>query len=338
MARAPQTRAAVLVERVRIAAPASEDALLAYLASVKHVGPTRRGVAARAPRRVGAARRSTSDPGGRLGEVPGIGARRLPAAVPRGRSAAASGRSGCSSTSTACRPRPPRAWCALCGTGAIEQLRTDPYSATEVEGIGFATADALARALGLPADDPARIEAGMVHALREAEADGHCHLPRAELEQRAAQLLGAPAPTRARIGGLGAGRLVLDGGRVAGPADRRGSSGDWPAACAELLDAEAVLKAPWRSGRPEELSDDQWRAIRQAHEHRLSILTGAGHRRSVPRCARWVDVVRAANRAGAALRADWASAARRLAESTGHDATTIHRLLESSERGGRLHA
>src|SRR4051794_16112020 len=68
------------VERVRSSAPASEDALLTYLASVKHVGPSG---AAWLLERHGASvlEAIDRDPGGRLAEVPGIGARRLPAAV-----------------------------------------------------------------------------------------------------------------------------------------------------------------------------------------------------------------------------------------------------------------
>src|SRR3954453_10432831 len=188
------------VERVRSAEPASEDALLNYLASVKHVGPSG---AAWLYEQYGAnvLEAIDRDPGGRLGEVPGIGARRLPAAV-----ASWERRTGERAirlfldehdVPAAAASRLIRAF----GAGAIERLRTDPYAATEVEGIGFATADALARALGVPEDDPARLDAGIVHALAEAEDDGHCHLPRDELAGRAARLLRCETPDVAgRIG------------------------------------------------------------------------------------------------------------------------------------------
>src|SRR5881392_2717404 len=88
------------VERVRSSAPASEDALLAYLASVKHVGP--RGAAWLLERHgANVLEGIDRDPGGRLGEVPGIGARR-----PRG----SCGRWG-PARSSSCAPtrtRPPR--------------------------------------------------------------------------------------------------------------------------------------------------------------------------------------------------------------------------------------
>jgi exodeoxyribonuclease V alpha subunit len=217
------------------------------------------------------------------------------------------------------------------GPGAIEQLRTDPYSATEVEGIGFATADALARALGVPADDPARIEAGVIHALREAEDDGHCHLPRGELEYRAARFLGTEVSDE--IGRLSAsGRLIVDHeDRVIEPLvdaiERRLAKN-----IRALLDDEPRLKVP--EERDDELTGEQWLAVRQAFETRLSILTGG------PGCGKTftmralVDAARAQGRR-VRLCAPTGKAARRLAESTGTDAMTIHRLLEwSGEEGG----
>jgi exodeoxyribonuclease V alpha subunit len=318
------------VERVRIAAPASEDALLAYLASVKHVGPTG---AAWLLERHGASvlEAIDRDPGGRLGAVPGIGARRLPAAVAswerRGGERAMRLFLDEHGVPAAAASRLVRAL----GPGAIEQLRTDPYSATEVEGIGFATADALARALGVPADDPARIEAGVIHALREAEDDGHCHLPRGELEYRAARFLGAEVSDE--IGRLAAsGRLIVDHeDRVIEPLvdaiERRLAR-----SVRALLDDEPHLKTP--EDEPDELTGEQWQAVRQAFETRLSILTGGPGTGKTFTMRALVDAVRAQDRR-VRLCAPTGKAARRLAESTGTDATTIHRLLEwSGEEGG----
>src|SRR4029079_17648646 len=88
--------------------------------------------------------------------------------------------------------------------------------ATEGEGMGFATADALARALGTPPDAPSRIDAGLLHALHQAEGDGHCHLPREEVLARAWRLLGTDAEDR--LDELTAsGKLVEEDGRVSGP-------------------------------------------------------------------------------------------------------------------------
>src|SRR3954447_21800399 len=318
------------VERVRSSAPASEDALLAYLASVKHVGP--RGAAWLLERHGASVLEAIDrDPGGRLGEVPGIGTRRLPAAGAswerRGGERAMRLFLDEHGVPAAAASRLVRAL----GPGAIEQLRTDPYSATEVEGIGFATADALARALGVPADDPARIEAGVIHALREAEDDGHCHLPRVELEFRAARFLGAEVSDE--IGRLAAsGRLIVDhDDRVIEPlvdAIERRLARNLRAP----LDDQPRLEGP--EERDEELTDEQWRAIVQAFETRLSILTGGPGTGKTTTMRALVDAVRAQGKR-VRLCAPTGKAARRLSEASGAEATTIHRLLEwSGEEGG----
>jgi exodeoxyribonuclease V alpha subunit len=322
------------VQRLRAAAPASTEALVTYLSSVKHVGPAG---AAWLLEQHGASvlEAIDRDPGARLGEVPGIGRRRLPEAVRswerrRGERAIRLFLDE-HGVPAAAASRLVRAL----GPGGLERLRTDPYGATDVPGIGFATADALARALGVPADDPARIDAGIVHALREAEDDGHCHLPRGELEARAARLLAQPAEVVGeRIGGLGAaGRLVLDGGRIVDPVvdgiERRLAR-----RVVELLDGEPALEVPEGADGRGGLTEEQWRAVRQACGHRLSILTGGPGTGKTFAMRALVEVVRAA-RGRVRLCAPTGKAARRLAESSGHEATTIHRLLEwSGEEGG----
>jgi exodeoxyribonuclease V alpha subunit len=59
-----------------------------------------------------------------------------------------------------------------------------------VWGIGFKTADQLARRLGIPHDSPQRVKAGLQFALSQASEDGHCYLPEAELATNATGLLG----------------------------------------------------------------------------------------------------------------------------------------------------
>lgn len=67
---------------------------------------------------------------------------------------------------------------AAWGEKAEEILRDDPYRlASEVHGFGFLRADAIAIRMGLPLDSPARIRAGLVHILCEAESAGHCFVP-----------------------------------------------------------------------------------------------------------------------------------------------------------------
>ena len=205
-----------VAERARVEEPASEQALLAYLGSVKHVGP--RGAAwlleHHGPEQVLAA--IDRDPERALRAVPGIGQARIGAAVrsweDQGALRAVRLFLEEHGVPAAVAARIYRAY----GPGAIETLRSDPYGLTELDGIGFATADALAQALGTPPDSPGRLDAGLRHALVEAESDGHCHLPRAELAERARRLLGADADDR--IDELAArGKLVIEGDRVFEP-------------------------------------------------------------------------------------------------------------------------
>ncbi len=75
-------------------------------------------------------------------------------------------------------------------TQSLETVQKNPYQLErDIYGVGFKTADRIAQALGLPADHPSRIEAGIVFALNEMINDGHVYAPRELLAQRAIELL-----------------------------------------------------------------------------------------------------------------------------------------------------
>jgi exodeoxyribonuclease V alpha subunit len=324
------------VDRVRILEPVSERAVMAYLESVKHVGP--RGAATllqrHGPGEVLAA--IDRDPERALGAVPGIGPRRLPSAVEswRGQRELRELRLFLDThgVDASAASRIARHF----GTGSIARLQRDPYAICELDGIGFATADALARALDIPLDSPQRLTAGVLHALGQAETDGHCHLPRAELAERAMQLLGG-GDVDGAIDELGArGKVVIDEeGRVA---DARLHAIEEQLArhVRALLADEPVLdlRAVKRPGSGAFVpSDDQWRGVTQVLEHRLSILTGGPGTGKSATMRALVDLLKARTRT-ARLCAPTGKAARRLTELTGAEATTIHRLLEWAPEEG----
>ena len=86
-----------------------------------------------------------------------------------------------------------RIWKAY-GMGTYEVLRTNPYRlAEEIRGIGFATADEIAKRIGIRADSEYRIRSGILFVLFTASGEGHSFLPEDELVQRSRQLLGLPA-------------------------------------------------------------------------------------------------------------------------------------------------
>jgi exodeoxyribonuclease V alpha subunit len=215
------------------------------------------------------------------------------------------------------------------GGGALALLQEDPYALAKVDGIAFATADAVARALGTPADAPERIHAALHHTLRAAEQDGHCFLPRGELLPRAARLLELPIEVVAAH--LEDAELVLDGAeRVLEPrmdvtehrlAERvRDLAGAPP-----TLDVEVPDDPPEGEHRP---TATQWSAVRIAAEHRLSILTGLPGTGKTATMRALVDLL-AQNKRTVRLCAPTGKAAKRLSEATGGaEATTIHRLLE----------
>ncbi len=71
------------------------------------------------------------------------------------------------------------------GDKAIATVTENPYQlATDVYGIGFVTADAIARNLGIAPDSVFRYRSGVLHVLGEAAEEGHCFLPQTELAQR----------------------------------------------------------------------------------------------------------------------------------------------------------
>jgi exodeoxyribonuclease V alpha subunit len=318
------------VRRVRILEPVSDRAVRAYLESVKHVGPR---AAATLVERYGAGDVLAAidrDPERILRGVPGIGTRRLPGAVSswrdqrelrelrlfldtHGVDAAAAGRIA-----------------RHFGAGSIARLQREPYAICELDGIGFATADALARALDTPPGAPDRLAAGVLHALSEAQTDGHCQLPRDELIGRAERLLGGGVDVADAIAVLAAhGKLVVTGDCVA---EARLHAVELRLAghVRRLLADEPALelrgvKRPSRG--PFVPSDDQWRGVTQALEHRLSILTGGPGTGKSATMRALVDLLKARRRS-ARLCAPTGKAARRLSELTGADATTIHRLLE----------
>jgi exodeoxyribonuclease V alpha subunit len=316
-----------VAERTRVQEPASEQALLGYLSSVKHIGL--RGAAwlleRHGPAEVLAV--IDRDPERTLREVPGIGPMRIAAAVrsweDQGALRAVRLFLEEHGVPAAVAARIYRAY----GPGAIETLRTDPYGLTDLDGIGFATADALAQALGTPPDSPGRLDAGLRHALHEAENDGHCHLPRADLEERARRLLGADADDR--IDDLAArGRLIVEDDRVFDPAmhaiERRLAG-----YVRALIDDEPGLRLGTVE-RPRDgfvPTDAQWAVVQAVLEHRLTILTGGPGTGKTKTMRALVEVLQAERRT-VRLCAPTGKAARRLAETTGAVATTIHRLLD----------
>jgi len=314
------------VEQLKVGA-ASPDALITLLSTVKHVGP--RGAEWLLARHGDEVLEAIDrDPGARLLEVPGIGKAKLKPAVASWQRNAG----GRALALLLAEHGVPAAVAArvhkALGGGALALLQQDPYALAKVDGIAFATADAVARALGVAADAPERIHAALTHALRASEQDGHCFLAREELLPRAARLL--ELPIEIVDGHVEDAKLVLDGERVLDPrmdrTERRLAERVRDLACAPpTLDIDVPADPPEGDHAP---TVTQWAAVHAAAEHRLSILTGLPGTGKTATMRALVDLLRAQKRT-VRLCAPTGKAARRLSEATGGaEATTIHRLLE----------
>ncbi len=324
------------VREVRIAEPTSDAALLGLLSGVRHIGVTG---AAFLLERHGSEVLAVvdADPHARLREVPGIGPIRIGPAVAAWREARALRAVrlflDTHGVPAAVSGRVIRAL----GADAVDVLTVDPYKLTELEGIGFATADALARALGVAADDPRRLAAGVVYVLRDAESDGHCFLPREELRERAQRLLGADPEAALEAVAL-SGTVVIEGDRVA-DARLHAIETRLGERIRALLEDDAVHAIEL----PQQPTDGafvptamQWHAVQRAVDGRLSILTGGPGVGKTATLRTLVDVLRE-RRLRAVLCAPTGKAARRMSEATGAEASTIHRLLGWQPGQGFVH-
>jgi exodeoxyribonuclease V alpha subunit len=242
------------------------------------------------------------------------------------------------------------------GDASISVVRGRPYRlAADVWGIGFLTADRIAQAVGIPHDSPDRVKAGLQYALSQSTDQGHCFLPEERLIAEAVKLLqvdtglvieclaelaedpegvvretvpgpeGAPVTAvylipfhRAELSLAGQLRRLLRAEE-----DRLAAFRDvaWDKALAWLAD---------RTGAS--LAAEQEQAVRLALTEKVAVLTGG------PGCGKSFTVrsiveLARAKRAKVVLAAPTGRAAKRLAELTGAEASTVHRLLELKPGG-----
>jgi exodeoxyribonuclease V alpha subunit len=209
------------------------------------------------------------------------------------------------------------------GERSMTVLHEDPYRLTEVPGVGFARADKIALAADVPPESSRRAQAAALFALIEAEAQGNSYLPLEELSGRTARLIGLPADPDVLAQAPG---LIDEEGRVY----RAGTLESERAVAATL--AARLGAPPHLDHDPGEvprdgLTDEQWAAVRAAFGARISVLTG-GPGVGKTKCTKEIVAEAEAANATIALCAPTGRAARRLEEATGHEAMTIHRLLE----------
>jgi exodeoxyribonuclease V alpha subunit len=232
------------------------------------------------------------------------------------------------------------------GDRAIGVVRENPYQlAIDVYGIGFKSADRIASELGVERSSPRRAEAGLLHVLGELADEGHLFAPRAAFAERAAAVLEVEPPVvEAALASLAAGGRVVVERLAAGEAvylkalhvAERGAAERLAALVAlpaspVAIDAERAL-AWFEAQQGLELAAQQREAIRRAFTSKLLVITGGpgtGKTTIVNAIIRILE----RKRRRILLCAPTGRAAKRLAEASGHEAKTIHRLLEFNPRG-----
>ncbi|GGT01124.1 ATP-dependent RecD-like DNA helicase [Planobispora rosea] len=235
------------------------------------------------------------------------------------------------------------------GDASISVVRNEPYRlADDVWGIGFKTADTIAQAVGIPHDSPERVKAGLRYTLSQGADDGHCYLPAPNLVADAVKILQVPAELVAScleelVAEEGVVREELPAGDNVIPAvylvpfhrAELSLAGSLRALLRSSHDRMAVFQEvdwevalEWLRGRTgADLAAEQAQAVRLALTEKVAVLTGG------PGCGksftvRSIVTLARAKKAKVILAAPTGRAAKRLSELTGHEATTVHRLLQ----------
>lgn len=248
---------------------------------------------------------------------------------------------------------------------SLQIVQSNPYQlARDIYGVGFKTADKLAQDLGLAADHPSRLEAGLVYALNEKSNDGHVYLPEEELLEEAHQLLDISVedlrPALKRL--LAEEEVVTDllplSPTQSGKAVTKAVVGEAP----EPYRLPVVYLPPFfyseigvsrrlkalREVKPlghkevtfpamdPTLSIEQRKAVETALLNPVSVLTGGP---GTGKTTAVSSLISALEKAGKkyALSSPTGRAAKRLSEATNRSASTIHRLLGYSPRKGFRH-
>ncbi|MEN9678065.1 MAG: putative exodeoxyribonuclease alpha chain [Verrucomicrobiota bacterium] len=227
------------------------------------------------------------------------------------------------------------------GEDAIERVRTNPYTlAKDIHGIGFKTADQIAQKIGIPVDSLVRACAGLSHVLLEATGEGHCALPTELLKDEAGKLLLVEDKivTEALERTLASKDLVRE--TIAGQeliflpplkraeeiiAGRIKHLAGAPSAFPAIDFDKAVTWCQGKTGQ--ELAPSQREALRLALSSRVLVITG-GPGVGKTTLVNTILLILRAKQVRCLLCAPTGRAAKRLAETTGGEAKTIHRLLE----------
>jgi exodeoxyribonuclease V alpha subunit len=241
--------------------------------------------------------------------------------------------------------------CRRYGQRAIAVVKDNPYQlAEEIFGIGFKTADQIASNLGIAPDSPDRARAGVLHVLGQLAEEGHVYCPRESLVEQSAAILEIDrsivqqAIDELAADDTGDPKLVVDQDQavylVSLHASETGAAARLRAILESPLNGEveidlarAIARFEQRQGI--ELAEQQQQAIREAVASKVLVITGGP---GTGKTTIVNGILRILERKGRSvlLCAPTGRAAKRLSETSGHEAKTIHRLLEFNPQSRRF--
>ncbi len=237
------------------------------------------------------------------------------------------------------------------GDESIETVTNNPYQlATDIYGIGFVTADAIARNLGIAPNSEYRYRAGIIHVLGEAAEDGHCFLPYSQLTDKVVErlTLADHQPSPQEISSLifqmaMDEQLVMQGHRqhqfICYQLPFFSSEQNLAKRLHQLLsrpvtvDKQRVIEwiGKFTLATRIELSPRQQQAVEMSATQKVLVLTGEPGTGKTFTTRTIVALWKAMGKS-IALDSPTGRAAQRLSEMTGCEAKTIHRLLEFDPR------
>jgi exodeoxyribonuclease V alpha subunit len=222
-------------------------------------------------------------------------------------------------------------------------IRENPYRlASEIWGIGFATADKIAYKLGVAPDAPVRVRAGILYVLTEASEEGHVYLDEQFLRARCGSMLGIEEAgfddALAALAGEAA--IVRERARVYLPRLLEAEKAV-VASLKRLHENQEGLEIPDLEGalraiaaeHDMQFDDSQVAAIKQGLKSKLGVITGGPGTGKTTIVRAFVRLYEARG-LRVCLAAPTGRAAKRLGELTGGEAKTIHRLLEYNPQEG----
>lgn len=230
------------------------------------------------------------------------------------------------------------------GQEIYEIIRQNPYRlADDIEGVGFRTADEIAARVGIRMDSDFRVKSGILYTLLQASGEGHTYLPEEELTRRAARLLEVDADqVEKQYMDLAIERKIVlkQGSREDGAETQIYASTFYymeanTAAMLKELNVtydvpeveieQRLRKIEKQTGM--ELDEHQVTAVKEAVRNGLLIITGGpgtGKTTTINTIIKYFEL----EGFDIFLAAPTGRAAKRMSETTGFEARTVHRMLE----------